>query len=246
MSVSIVVLVLLIAVLPLIFHWFAKRIVPWAPKSEFAFLIMIAVVCAIVTRELGVYYLVGAFVVGMAAQSFREHLPAMASDQMLHAVEAFASIFVPFYFFHAGLLLHADDFAPAAFFAGAAFLVLGLPLRMLLLALHGKVTRGQGVRDSMRISVPLMPTLVFTLVVVQILRDQFVVPSWILGGLIVYTIVNTLIPGLVLKTPPPVFDAPHALWPHPLAEATRRAEARARGTAAPSDAPAASEETPDA
>jgi Kef-type K+ transport system membrane component KefB len=223
MSVSVVVLVLLIAVLPLVFHWFAKRVVPWAPKSEFAFLIMIAVVCAIVTRELGVYYLVGAFVVGMAAQSFREHLPAMASDKMLHAVEAFASIFVPFYFFHAGLLLQARDFAPAALFAGLAFLVFGLPLRMMLLALHGKLTRGQGLKDSMRISVPLMPTLVFTLVIVQILRDQFVLPPWILGGLIVYTLVNTLIPGLVLKAPPPVFDSPHALWRHPLARATAAA-----------------------
>jgi hypothetical protein len=94
---------------------------------------------------------------------------------------------------------------------------------MLLVALHGRVTRGQGFKGSLRISVPLLPTLVFTLVIVQILRDQFVVPTWILGGLIVYTIVNTLIPGFVLKTPPPVFDSPHALWPHPLAEATRKA-----------------------
>ncbi|MBK7092132.1 MAG: hypothetical protein IPH59_10520 [bacterium] len=66
---------------------------------------MLAVVCAFVTRELGVYYLVGAFVAGVAAQRFREELPAMASEQMLHAVELFASVFVPFYFFNAGLHL---------------------------------------------------------------------------------------------------------------------------------------------
>lgn len=241
MTVSVVILVLLIAVLPLVFHWFAKRIVPWAPRSEFAFLIMIAVVCAIVTRELGVYYLLGAFVVGMAAQSFREHLPSMASEQMLHAVEAFASIFVPFYFFHAGLLLRAEDFALTAVFAGLAFLVLGLPLRMLLVAIHGRLTRGEGFKDSLRIGVPLLPTLVFTLVIVQILRDQFPVPPWILGGLIVYTMVNTLIPGLILKAPTPVYDAPHALWHHPLAEATRKAGQRQRGGR---PAPDGSEEAP--
>ena len=97
----------MIGLLPVLFHLFAARIVPHAPKSEFAFLILVAVVCAFVTRELGVYYLVGALVVGMAAQRFRVHLPAMASENMPHAVESFASLFVPFCFFHAGLLCGA-------------------------------------------------------------------------------------------------------------------------------------------
>ena len=62
----------------------------------------------------GVYYLVGAFVVGITAQRFRERLPAIASDQMLHAVEVFASFFVPFYFFSAGLHVRHEDFAGEA------------------------------------------------------------------------------------------------------------------------------------
>ncbi|MDP3910459.1 MAG: cation:proton antiporter, partial [Gemmatimonadales bacterium] len=73
----------MIVLLPIAFRLFAVRIVPHAPKSEFAFLLMVAVVCAFVTRRLGVYYLVGAFVVGVTAQRFRERLPAMASEQML-------------------------------------------------------------------------------------------------------------------------------------------------------------------
>ena len=95
----------LIALLPLAFRLFAAFVVPHAPKSEFAFLMMLAVACAVVTYELGVYYLVGAFLVGMVARRFRERAPALASERMLDAVESFASLFVPFYFFYAGLNL---------------------------------------------------------------------------------------------------------------------------------------------
>lgn len=35
------------------------------------------VACALVTRNLGVYYLVGAFVVGMVAQQYRQHVPSL-------------------------------------------------------------------------------------------------------------------------------------------------------------------------
>lgn len=209
LTVSAVILGLVIALLPVVFHWFARRVRPYAPKSEFAFLIMIAVLCAIITRELGVYYLVGAFVVGMAAQNFRVHLPAMASEHMLHAVEAFASLFVPFYFFHAGLALRPEDFGWEGLLTGAVFLAVGIPLRVFLVSLQRRMMHEQSWRDSLRISVPLLPTLVFTLVLVGILRDRFDAPPWLVGGLIVYTIVNTMIPGIVLRAPTPDFETFH-------------------------------------
>src|SRR5688500_17131303 len=53
-------------VLPVAFRLFAARIAPVAPRSEFAFLLMLAVVAAYITKALGVYYLVGAFLVGAA------------------------------------------------------------------------------------------------------------------------------------------------------------------------------------
>jgi len=208
-SVSLLVLVLLIAILPLLLKFFAKVLLPYAPRSEFAFLLMLAVVCAFVTRELGVYYLVGAFVAGVAAQRFREELPAMASDQMLHAVELFASVFVPFYFFNAGLHLGRDDFSMNALITGAGFLVVMVPVRLLWIGLHRKIALKESIAGGMRIGVAMIPTLVFTLVIAGILRDKFEVSGAIFGGLIIYTLVNTLIPGFVLRIPPPAFDAPH-------------------------------------
>ena len=50
-------MIALIALLPPIFRLFAVGVVPWAPKSEFAFLLMLAIVVAYATSQLGAYYL---------------------------------------------------------------------------------------------------------------------------------------------------------------------------------------------
>lgn len=210
LALSAAVLIGMILVLPVLFRGFARFIVPHAPKTEFAFLLMIAVVCALGTRQLGVYYLVGAFVVGITAQRLREDLPAIASEKMLHAVEAFASIFVPFYFFHAGLVLRREDFSTAALLFGAIFLIVFIPIRVALVAVHRKARLGETFRKSLDVGVPMLPTLVFTLVIAQILRERYNTPAPIFGGLIIYALVNTVIPSLVFRTPTPEFEKPEA------------------------------------
>ena len=210
LSISALVLIGMILVLPVVFRWFAARVVPYAPKSEFAFLLMLAVLCAFVTRRLGVYYLVGAFVVGIAAQSLRRQLPAIASDRTLHAVELFASFFIPFYFFSAGLHLRTEDFAVAALLVGGGFLATMVPLRVALVAFHRRAALGETLRQGTRIGVAMLPTLVFTLVIAEILRVTFVVPASVFGGLIIYTLVNTLVPGLALRLPATELGVWHA------------------------------------
>lgn len=203
------VLSAMVVLLPIVFRVFAVRMVPFAPKSEFAFLLMVAVLCAFVTRRLGVYYLVGAFIVGITAQRFRERLPALASEQMLHAVEVFASFFVPFYFFNAGLHLRRDDFGTDALLMSGAFLLAVIPLRIALVAVHRRLALREAFRNGGRIGSAMLPTLVFTLVIAEILRDQFVVPRAVIGGLIIYTLANTLIPGFILRLPAPEFHIAH-------------------------------------
>ncbi|MGH7146715.1 MAG: cation:proton antiporter [Nitrospiraceae bacterium] len=213
-----VVLVAIIAILPLIFRIFALKVVPWAPKSEFAFLLMMAIVVAYATRQLGVYYLVGAFLVGIAARRFREALPAIASERMLHAVEVFASFFAPFYFFVAGTDMETEYFTWESVLGGVALAAIVLPLRMGTVLLHRRVALGETTRRSLRVSMSLLPTLVFTLVLAGILRERFALPGWLFGALIVYTLLNTVLPGLMLKTPAPTYDAPELPTPDPLPE----------------------------
>ncbi len=208
LAVSSGALLAMIVVLPLVFRGFARFIVPHAPRTEFAFLLMTAVVCAFATRQLGVYYLVGAFIVGVVAQRVRERLPAMASERMLHAVEAFSSIFVPFYFFHAGLELRREDFSLHALLVGLAFLAVAVPLRLGLISAHRRLRLGEGLRSSLRVGIPLLPTLVFTLVVAQILRDRFGASPAVFGGLVIYALGSTVLPSILMRTPAQDFDAP--------------------------------------
>ena len=210
LAVSAFVLTGMILLLPVVFRIFAVRVLPYAPKSEFAFLLMLAVLCAFVTRRLGVYYLVGAFVVGIAAQSFRRQLPAIASDRMLHAVELFASFFIPFYFFNAGLHLHPEDFGAPALLVGAGFLAIMVPLRIALVAVHRRLALGESRQAGIRIGVAMLPTLVFTLVIATILRDTFAVSPRIFGGLVIYTLANTLVPGFALRLPASELDLWHS------------------------------------
>jgi Kef-type K+ transport system membrane component KefB len=205
LGVSILVLAALVAVLPWLFRFFATWIAPYAPKSEFSFLVILAVFAGMVTLRLGVYYLVGAFVVGLVAQRFREELPALASERMLHSVEVFAVFFIPFYFFGAGLHLQRDDFSLEALLLGVAFLGLFLPFRIVMVGVHRRLALHEPLAHSVRVAVSILPTLVFTLVIAGILRDRFDVDPAIFGGLIVYTLANTLVPGFALRAPVPDF-----------------------------------------
>jgi Kef-type K+ transport system membrane component KefB len=210
LAVSTLILAALVAGLPIAFRMFARMVMPYAPKSEFAFLLMTAVVCALATRRLGVYYLVGAFVVGLTAQRFRERLPAITSERMVDAIEMFTSFFIPFYFFSAGLDFRRDDFGVEAILIGAVFLLTMVPFRMALVALHRRVVLGESFRVGVRVGISILPTLVFTLIIAEILRERFSITPAIFGGLVVYTLANTLIPGLALRLPAPGFEALHA------------------------------------
>ncbi|MBK8245971.1 MAG: hypothetical protein IPK85_00995 [Gemmatimonadetes bacterium] len=39
----------------------------------------------------------------------------------------------------------------------------------------------------------------FTLVIAEILRERFVLSPWLFGALVFYTVLNTIIPGLLLR-----------------------------------------------
>jgi len=206
LSLSALVIVAMIAVLPTLFRWLASAVIPHAPNSEFGFLLMVAAACAIMTRQLGVYYLVGAFAVGMAAQEFRRKLPVAASERMFGAVEAFAALFVPFYFFHAGLGVARDDLGFAAIAIGLSFILVAIPFRLGLTVLHRRWRLKESVQESLRVGVPMLPTTVFTLVLAEILRERFEISPALFGGLIVYTFINTVIPAFVLRGAPAVTE----------------------------------------
>lgn len=203
-------LVGIVVLIPMALRFFAAVVSPYAPRSEFAFLLMVAVVCAFATRKLGVYYLVGAFAVGVAAQRFRQRLPAMSSEKMIDALEAFGSVFIPFYFFLAGLEIPRDAVRWPGLLCGLGLSLAFIPLRIAMTALHRRMSLGETSLRGKRVGISLVPTLVFTLVLAHMLRTQFGAPDYLIGGLILYAIINTTLPAFLLRSRPPEFERPVA------------------------------------
>lgn len=210
LGLSTAALTAMIVLLPVAFQVFASRILPFAPRSEFAFLMILALVCASTTRHLGVYYLVGAFVVGVTAIRLRKRLPALASERLLVGIELFASFFIPFYFFKAGLHLERQFFVWKAVLLGLALVVIAVPLRVGSVAGFRRLALREAWADSARVGLSLVPTLVFTLVLADIARERYAIPPVLYGALTVFALVNTALPGLILRAAPPEFDDPEA------------------------------------
>lgn len=201
LALSTVALVAMVALLPLIFQSFAKRVLPFAPKSEFAFLLILALLCAYLTRQLGVYYLVGAFVVGVTAVRLRKRIPELASERMIAGIDLFASFFIPFYFFKAGLHFHPGLFQWDAILIGVSLVVVTIPIRVAVVAMYRRFAIGEPAREAVPVALSLVPTLVFTVVLAGILRDRYGLTDQLFGALIVFALINTSIPGIVLRPP---------------------------------------------
>jgi len=209
---STLIMAILVMFLPILFKIFAEKIVPYAPNSEFAFLLIVALFSAFITYKIGVYYLVGAFIVGITAQRFRQNLSSLTSENMVNAIEVFASFFIPFYFFKAGLHVNIRELDIKTISISLIIILAIIPIRILLTGLHLKIARKETFKAASKIGVAISPTLVFSLVIAEILRIKFEEPLYIYGSIWIYALVNTMLPGFVLRIPPIDFESPH--FPH--------------------------------
>jgi Kef-type K+ transport system membrane component KefB len=146
-------------------------------------------------------------------------LPALASERMLVGIELFASFFIPFYFFKAGLHLEREYFAWQAILLGLAFVAVAVPLRVGIVAGLRHVVLREPLRDGRRVGLSLVPTLVFTLVLAEILKERYALSPHLFGALVVFALVNTALPGILLHTPPPDFAEPQAPRSHTFSDA---------------------------
>ena len=215
LGVSSLAMTAMIIGLPLLFVALGRWVVPHAPGSEFSLLVMVGMVAAFITYKLGVYYLVGAFVAGLVARMLRLRMPRLASDDNMHALRLFATFFVPFYFFHAGTEISRDALTWEALGLGVVLTLVLVPLRIGVVWLQRRLMFGEQRRSSLKVALALSPTLVFTLVLANILYVRFDLPAVLFGALILYTVLNTLLPSLVLRAPFDVdpIDAPPASHP---------------------------------
>lgn len=225
MGLSSLALLAMLVGLPLLFVALGRWVAPQAPGSEFSLLVMVGLIAAYITYSLGVYYLVGAFIAGLVARLLRQRMPLLASDENLHAVRLFASFFVPFYFFNAGTKVPSGALSLQALGLGLALTACVLPLRIGIVWLQRRLLFGEGARSSLRVSLALAPTLIFTLVLAAILRERFAIADALFGALLLYAALSTLLPSLLFRMP---FDVdPVEAAPLPAAPAQGLLEAPA-------------------
>ena len=187
--------------LPLLFIFLGRIVIPFAPGSEFSLLIMVGLIAAYLTKQLGVYYLVGAFFTGLAARQLHKRMPTLASDDNLHAVQLFASFFVPFYFFYGGMKVPEGALQWESLWIGLAITAILLPFRIGAVAAQRIYVNKDTKQSSLDIAVALAPTLIFTLVIASILHEKFGISDTLCGGLLVYAAITTILPSFVLKKP---------------------------------------------
>ncbi len=187
--------------LPLLFMFLGRIVIPFAPGSEFSLLIMVGLIAAYLTKQIGVYYLVGAFFTGLAARQLREKMPTLASDDNLHAVQLFASFFVPFYFFYSGMKVPNGALQWESLWIGLAITAVVLPFRVGTVALQRMHVNKDSMKNSFDVAIALAPTLIFTLVIASILHENFGISDTLFGGLLVYAGLTTILPSFTLKKP---------------------------------------------
>ena len=188
--------------IPVLFKWLGRLVIPYAPGSEFSLLVMIGLIAAYITETLGEHYLVGAFLAGFVARLLRQRMPRLASQENLRAIQLFASFFVPFYFFYAGMGVPAGALSWDALRTGLIFTGVVLPFRIATIWVQRRFFKGESAIGSLRVATALTPTLIITLVLAAILRDRFHIADTLYGALLVYAAVSTLLPSLVLSRPP--------------------------------------------
>jgi Kef-type K+ transport system membrane component KefB len=186
---------------PLLFIWLGSAVIPHARGSEFSLLLMVGVVAAYLTYQLGVYYLVGAFLAGFVAKMLKKRLPMLASDDNLHAIQMFASFFVPFYFFYKGMGVPSGALTQDALILGVAITLVALPFRVSVVWTQRRFIKGETVMSSLRVATALTPTLIFTLVLASILRERYQISDTLYGALLIYAGMSTILPAILMKKP---------------------------------------------
>jgi Kef-type K+ transport system membrane component KefB len=230
-------LLAIIVALPLLFLLLSRLVVPYSPGSEFSLLVMVGLIAAYLTYQLGVYYLTGAFLAGFTARLLRERMPRLASEENLRAIQMFASFFVPFYFFYKGMSVPSGALTLQALQLGVIISAVALPLRIGSLWLQRRFIKGESAHGSLRVATALTPTLIFTLVLATIMHERFAISDTLYGALLIYAGISTLLPSLVLAKPVDfnVLVGPLPNWTHagPVSAVVRAADLNGASTIAP-------------
>lgn len=191
--------ILLFIFLPLIFRLFFKFISPHAPNSEIPFLVALSLISGVISKEIGAYYLVGAFIVGIIGSRFRGKIFSEGEDALFRSLSSFFNVFLPFYFFYAGTKIKVGDIPLESLWYACLLFIAFVPVRLVIIKTSLRFFLDEILENTYKVSFSLMPTLIFGLVISGILLERGLVPSKYAYALIIYTLLTSLFPSLMFS-----------------------------------------------
>ncbi len=183
--IALTIVLTLIIILPIILKFLYQKIFSKLIGMEFSFIFVVAIISAFATEFVGVHFLVGAFIAGMVSRRFlttisEDKKSKLAFDINNNVTEKitesfgfFTIVFAPFYFFTIGLKLNMDVFTLNNILIAGTLCFSIVILRVLLMLLHRMARMDENLFNSLRISATVIPTLVFSFVIAEILLNQF-------------------------------------------------------------------------
>ncbi len=209
MTLAAVVAILLILpkILSILYHLVIKHVL----DSHFPFVLLIALSSAVATEHLGMHFLVGAFIAGIVVKIFTITTHEDRENEVEHLSKGLVFLtpfFLPFYFFSVGLHMRRDMVTPESFLVAVTLLLIVMVVRLAAMLAYRTLRLKEKFRKALRISSLLMPTLIFTLVIVDILTQKNLVSPVLAGGLVLYALSTTILPKLVTNAVVPEDSLP--------------------------------------
>lgn len=200
-----VVIGLLVLVLPHVFDILYRKVFGKLIGIEFTFIFVVALISAYATELLGVHFLIGAFVAGVVAKKFLEDIKLKKfithykQKQITEGFVFFALVFSPFYFFSVGLMVDGTLLNIKILSIALIFLICATVVRMVAVLAYRRRKINESYEASFTIASMLIPTLLFTFVIAEILRETFAVSDELFGALLIYGILSSLVPVVLLR-----------------------------------------------
>ncbi|CAN5470777.1 hypothetical protein BH09SUM1_BH09SUM1_28260 [soil metagenome] len=184
--------------LPIAWRALGRGFFSRVPRAEFVSMFMLAMVLAHISKALGLYYIFGAFMTGMILGKINQEKVRPETRDYVMAVELITALFIPVYFFRAGAVIPLESLSLLSLGIGTGFTLVFF-LRIAPVILSRRPITKVSSRSSAKIALALAPTLVFGLVIADILHKQTDIPKWLVGALIVHTLLITILPVIVLR-----------------------------------------------
>lgn len=195
-------------IIPPVWRALRRSFFPLVGPAEFVSLFMLAMLLSYASKAIGLYYIFGAFMTGMIIGGLNRESVGNEAQRHVNAIEMITALVLPVYFFRAGAHIPLGAITVGSFLAGAAMMVV-IAVRTLPVLASQWLMHRESLGNCLKVTMALSPTLVFGLVIAEILTDQPGAPAWLAGALVVHTILITMLPAFVLNTQPAELDVYH-------------------------------------